>query len=239
MDTGPELSISLLPTCVLSRAGGEVVVPLRVQRLLALLALSHDRPLTRAHVAGSLWPDTTSSRAFSSLRSTLRGLRSLDPLVRVDVESVRLSPGVHVDWVEAVGHARRILDGDTRVPALRAVQLLRRGLLTDWCEEWLDAEQHSFLQLRVHALETLCLQLSQDGRHALAVEAGLAAVACEPLRESAHRALIRAHLAEGNHFDAMAQFRRFERDLRTELGLSPGPGVTRLLPGYSPVTAPS
>src|SRR5260221_14291993 len=43
--------------------------------LLALLTLRQDRPVQRAWLAGTLWPDTDQSRAFTSLRATLSELR--------------------------------------------------------------------------------------------------------------------------------------------------------------------
>src|SRR5258707_13948080 len=43
--------------------------------LLALLTLRQDRPVLREWLAGTLWPDTDQSRAFTSLRATLSELR--------------------------------------------------------------------------------------------------------------------------------------------------------------------
>jgi DNA-binding SARP family transcriptional activator len=90
-------------------------------------------------------------------------------------------------------------------------------------------ERERFRQLRLHALERLCDRLTAQGRFAEATEAGLAAVAGEPLRESAHRALIRAYLAEGNPGEAVGQYERLRALLRDELGVSPSPLVDRML----------
>jgi DNA-binding SARP family transcriptional activator len=49
-------------------------VPRSSQRLLAFLAL-HGRMVKRAAVAGTLWPDTSESRAYSNLRSALARLQ--------------------------------------------------------------------------------------------------------------------------------------------------------------------
>ncbi len=65
--------------------------------------------------------------------------------------------------------------------------------------------------------------------------AGLAAVAGEPLRESAHRALISAYLAEGNPGEAVRQYRRYCAILHKELRLEPSAQMTALLSGL-PVT---
>ena len=83
----------------------------------------------------------------------------------------------------------------------------------------LDRER--FRQIRLHLLETLCEELLEAGRYAQAIEAGYAAVCGEPLRESAYRALIRAHLAEGNTSEAIRQYERFRELLKRELDLEP------------------
>ena len=61
--------------------------------------------------------------------------------------------------------------------------------------------------------------MTGQGRGGEAIQAGLAAVAAEPLRESARRVLIRAYRAEGNVADAVRQFESFRTVLRDELGV--------------------
>ena len=53
------------------------------------------------------------------------------------------------------------------------------------------------------------------------MEAAIAAIAAEPLRESAQRALIEAHLGEGNWVEAHRGFVTYRDLLRRELGVSP------------------
>jgi DNA-binding SARP family transcriptional activator len=57
------------------------------------------------------------------------------------------------------------------------------------------------------------------------VQAGLAAVAGEPLRESAHRSLIQVHLAAGNPGEAVRQYRVYRRLLADELALEPSAAI--------------
>ena len=49
--------------------------------------------------------------------------------------------------------------------------------------------------------------------------------AAEPLRESAHRVLIDAHVGAGNRGEALRQFRVCRALLERELGLPPGPDL--------------
>ncbi len=75
----------------------------------------------------------------------------------------------------------------------------------------------------------MCERLTTARRYGEAVEAGLAAVRAEPLRESAHQVLVKVHLAEGNRFEATRQYQNRRRLLQSELGLEPSPGLTELL----------
>jgi len=64
------------------------------------------------------------------------------------------------------------------------------------------------------------------------------AVAAEPLRESAQRALITAHLAEGNQGEAIRQYRQFQHHLSVELGVQPSIDLQELMRGYVGEPAP-
>ena len=126
--------------------------------------------------------------------------------------------------------ARRVIDHDDDV--LRVKGLHRRlatDLLPDWYEDWVLAEQERYRELRLHALEGLCEWLTRLEEFGPAIEAGLSAVAGEPLRESARRALIRAYLAEGNQAAAVLQYRRFQSLLDRELGLAPSRSLASLV----------
>jgi DNA-binding SARP family transcriptional activator len=211
-----------------------VALPMTAQRLLVLLAL-HDRPMTRSHVAGTLWLDTTDEHAGASLRSALWRLRRPGhQLVEVSPNHLRLASDVTVDYREVTTRARRLLVGNApREPVPDAAELAG-DLLPDWWEDWILLERERFRQLRLHALETLCARLAATGRFAAAVEAGLSAVACEPLRESAHRLLIQVHLAEGNRAEALRQYQEYARLLYDELGLRPADAIRALVDPLRP-----
>jgi DNA-binding SARP family transcriptional activator len=233
----PAVRLSLLGTFQLAVDGVPVPVPFSAQRLLAFLGL-RDRPVLRSHVAGCLWPESPEVRAAANLRSALWRLGH--PSSRVVLAAGRylqLSPAVEVDLRRSTAIAQQLLDPDRPlVEADRAVSILTEDVLPDWFDEWIAVAREHFRQLRLHALEALCERLMGLGRYQEAIEAGLAAVAAEPLRESAHRALIRTHLAEGNLGEAMQQYRAFRRLLRAELGLDPSPSMEALVRGMRSVT---
>jgi DNA-binding SARP family transcriptional activator len=227
---GAEVRLSILDGFDVEAASGSLHLTRACQRLLALLAL-HDRPLLRTFVAGTLWMDSSEEHASGCLRSTLwRVHRARAGIVLSSVSHVWLDPAVRLDVREATTVAHRLLDRSTPYdPAYGVHVLLAVDLLPDWYDEWVVLERERFRQLRLHALEALCERLVAAGRRGEAVQAGLAAVAGEPLRESAHRTLIRAHLADGNRAEALRQYRWYADLLASELGLEPDPELTRLV----------
>lgn len=91
-------------------------------------------------------------------------------------------------------------------------------------------------QLRLRALEALSRRLMQMGRFGQAVQAGTLAVSAEPLRESGQRALVAAHLADGNVAAAVRQYESFREFVHDELGLEPSQEMQALVQGVDPVT---
>jgi DNA-binding SARP family transcriptional activator len=229
------VELSLLGSFVLTIGGRVVPVLPTAQRLIAYLAVQ-SRPAHRPRVAAVLWPDTPPSRAGANLRSALwRTQRLCLHLIAADAQHLMLDPGVVVDLRRGQRLADRLLDSgrdcaDILHAGARAD--LAEDLLPAWADEgWLAVEREHFRQLRLHALEAMGDRLIAAGRPGEAVAAGLAAVAAEPLRESAHRAVIRAHLAAGNRWAAARQYELCRRVFREDLGLSPSAELRQLARG--------
>lgn len=102
-------------------------------------------------------------------------------------------------------------------------------LLPGWYDDWVLSERERLNQLHVHALEVLSERLTEAHRFGDAVGAAMAAVAAEPYRESAHRAMIRAYFAEGNQAEAMRQYQKYRTLLRSETGLEPSSDIRDLI----------
>lgn len=230
---GPPFRLCLLGGFELTANAQALEIPTSAQRVVAFLAL-HDRSLSRSFVAATCWPDVSEKRALASLRSTLWRLHRLGlTLVSASVDHVWLDPRVQVDYREVTGVARAIL-GSSGAAGSDELKLLHLdgALLPDCYEEWVIFERERLLQLRLHALERLSERLVAVGMFAEAVEAALAAVAGEPLRESAHRALIGVYLAEGNTVSAIRQYERYETLLSEELQLTPSSLMKELLAAF-------
>lgn len=215
------------------RVGGwPVRVGAAAQRLLALLAV-RDQSTSRYQAAGMLWPDFPAERAAANLRSVMWRLQRCHPSFDTSLGDLRLADSVRVDLHEVARSARMLLHQREPLPEKVLHELLHANfydeLLPDWSEEWLIAERERFRQLRLHALEALCAQLSAVCWHGSAVDTGLAVVRTDPLRESGHSVLIKAYLAEGNYCEALRQFRRYSALIKSELRLDPSPRLREIL----------
>lgn len=201
------------------------------QRLLAFMGLR--RQTCRTVLAGTLWPDVTEGHARGSLRTTLWKLpRTEPPLIGCCGGVLRVTPTLQVDVHALTKTALGVVQGNDPAPhALSALGLLTvEDLLPGWDEDWILLERERLRQLRLHALDVLAETLIGQGRTALAIEAAWASVRTEPLRESAHRAVVSAHLAEGNVGEAVRHYEAFRRLLEDELGIAPSPRFARMLP---------
>lgn len=226
----PTVAVRLLDAFEV-RIDGELVDLTPVcQRVVAFLALT-DRPVLRQFIAFSLWTEKNEERAFGNLRSALWRIRRMD-LDLVTSLGGRLALGADI-WVDvraATATATAILAGCPPVPVHAGQALLSSGdLLVDWYDPWLAPEREHLRQLRLRALEALSAGLLERGDVTGALESALAAVAAEPMRESAHRTVIRAHLAEGNLAEALRQYETYRSSVFTELGIMPSPLMEALV----------
>jgi len=211
----------------------ELAVAAGGQRLIALLAL-RGRPVGRLCAAGTLWPDYPTERSLADLRTALwRINQSSRQVIAATPSLLMLETGIEIDVRNLVAFAHRLTRPGSASDALDldSVRLadLVGDLLPGWYDDWVQDEREWLRQTRLHALEALARRLSASGRHADAIQAALAAIRLEPLRETAHRSLIELHLAEGNWSEASGQFQRYRRLLRDELGLEPSDSMRLLL----------
>ena len=171
-----------------------------------------------ASLRSALWRCPTAGER-PVVRSTLTHL-ALDPELRVDLQtmSARAHELLALPSLDAGG-----VDVGTELPPFAD------DVLVGWYDEWVVAERERFRQLRLHALDQIGELLLRSRRYSEAVEVGLVAVSSEPLRESAHRLLVRAHLCEGNLAEALRQYRSYADLLSRELGVRPSAAMEELV----------
>lgn len=229
--TGADYHIQLLGGFHVTRDGGTVPLGPSGERLVALVAC-RSGPQPRHLVAGLLWPDRPEDRAKANLRSAVHRVAVSHPgLVASSARHVELGSLVAVDFRHASAAAHRILAGSVDSVTRELRTALTVDLLPCCEDDWIADERETYRQNRLHALEILCLALAEAGRYGEAVDAALAAIRAEPLRESAHRALVTVHLREGNYREALRQYERCRALLRDELGIGPSGQLRELISG--------
>jgi DNA-binding SARP family transcriptional activator len=210
--------------------GRDIEVSESGARLVACLALG-DRPRPRLSLASTLWADRNDTDAQASLRRALWRLNEAAPgLVERNGHRLVLADEVTVDAREVMTLAEDVANG--RPPGQinsDVVRLLQGDLLPTWSDDWLDASRESMRQARLRTLETLARVALEADRLHLALMIALAAVEIDPLRESARRIVITAHLAEGNVVDALRHYKAYRELLWIEIGLRPSRHLQELL----------
>ena len=198
------------------------------RRLLALLAVTAT-PRTATELATVLWPE----RSIDVALGTLAGVcDSLADVVTASGDTVRLADHVEVDLARALERLRAWKRDPGAVESStpdELVEVLAEDLLPGWGEVWARQERDRFRRVRLHALESLSRRLTEAGRHETAIRAGQLVVTEEPLRESARRALIQAHLAAGNVSEAVKQYDAFAETC-AKFGVAPGADLSAVFP---------
>ncbi|AUI52878.1 DNA-binding transcriptional activator of the SARP family [Arthrobacter crystallopoietes] len=198
---------------------------LRQQRLLAVLALLGGQP--RSSLAALLWPDSTDAQAAGSLRESIFLVNPQVPaLLSQTARLVGLKEDVGVDVRQIKVRAARLEEEPDLSHVRTMLQNMQDShLLPGWYEDWVVLEQERWQRLRLSVLERLAGILLVKGHIDAAMEAACAAIAIEPLRESAHTLLMQCHLAEGNNAEALHTYQSLSLRLRQEYGVSPSPVV--------------
>jgi len=229
---GPGAHLTLLGGFRLWVLDEEALVPVGAQRLLALLALRGR--MSRSRTAGTLWPLTTENRALANLRTAIWRVNHVAPnLLRTSSAAVDLEPDVDVDVRRLVSAAAVVMEDSATheqfLDVWRHAPHSAGELLPDWEEEWFVDERQRLRQLQLHVLEELAERLASQRRYGPALEAALAALRADPLRESAHRSVIRVHLAEGNTVEARRALDFCRLVLARDAGVEPSGATTQLV----------
>lgn len=220
------IRLQLLGAFAMRVDGDRVHLGRREERLLAFLAMrgtSH-----RPYVAGTLWPNSNEERALNSLRTAVLRVRRVAPeMLEADGSTLTLPTRVVVDLVELI-HCTELVIQHNRCDLERAEYLLGTGeLLPGWYDDWVIFERERLHHRRIRALEVLATHQLDEGHPDLALAAARDAVSLEPLRESARRLLIRAHVASGNRVLAAQVFTEYRSDLVRDLGIEPSPELLK------------
>jgi len=215
---------------------GEAVTGPPTQRhrlaLLALLAASPSRALTRDKLVAYLWPDRGARAARKLLNQSVYALRkALGEGVLLSIaEELRLDTSrVHCDVIafdEALGAGR----------LERAVRLYRGPFLDGFFldgasgfEHWVEGERGQLADAYAGALEELAESAGKRGELRSAVEWWKARAAHDPYDSRVALRLMELLDAAGNPAGALKHAADHERRLTEDLGIDSPPEVRRLV----------
>jgi DNA-binding SARP family transcriptional activator len=215
----------------------------QARRVFVRLAASHG-PVPHVDLADDLW-DTewpaaweVSLRALiSKLRTILAAVGAPDAIVSRDATyALHLPAGtwLDVDAAHDAIHRAEVArgvgdDAGAGAWALAARAIATRPLLPGEEGEWLEGLRRRLIDVRLRALECLGGIWVARGDPALAARDAAEAIGLDPFRESAHRLLIRAHLAAGDRAAAAHALARLRTLPADELGIAPSPETLELL----------
>jgi predicted ATPase/DNA-binding SARP family transcriptional activator/Tfp pilus assembly protein PilF len=221
---------------LVAEGDGRVVSRFRSQKTASLLAYLAYYPRTHGRdlLIELLWPEADVSAGRHNLSNALSWLRGqLEPpgvptgaVLVTDRLSARLNrDAVTTDttaFSAALQAATGASNGAERARSLtHAVELYRGELLPGYFEPWVLQERQWLAERYFQALGELLTHLEQTGEFERALEFARAGVSADPLREEAHRDLIRLLAAAGQPAAALRQFQELRRILRQELDTTP------------------
>jgi DNA-binding SARP family transcriptional activator len=230
--TRPRSTLDLLGGFALSVEDEPIPMNCVGAKIFAVLALQR-RPIPRPLLAEIMWPARPPGRAQANLRSVVWRLPVQSRrLLHDDAGLLTLRSCVDVDVHRVVRTCHSLLaigDGESSSGLIHLTGDLLDDLLPSWGDDWVITERARLRLLRLHALEALSARLLAAGRVVEALEAAAASFTAEPLRESAARAVITAHLASGNVADAHAVYLTYRSELMGQLGIEPSVHLLPLL----------
>jgi predicted ATPase len=249
------LSLSLLGPPQVTLGGSPVTgfAYDKVRALLAYLALEADRPHRRDALVGLLWPDLPEQAARNNLRQALANLRQAIgdhaaqlPFLLLTRETIQFNPtsdhwldvAVFTDLLAACdSHPHR--HPETCKPCAQrleqATTLYRGSFLEGFFlpdsvafDEWAVLKREGLQHRAIEALTRLATYHEHRGAYELAYHAVARLLEIDPLREEAHRQLMRVLTLSGQRNAALAQYERCRHLLAEELGVEPEAETTTL-----------
>jgi DNA-binding SARP family transcriptional activator len=217
-----------------------------VEQLLGYLLLHQESYHSREKLIDLLWAEGGAANGRASLSTTLWRLRKLleqlglqpDNFLQTSRDSVwfALEPGSYFD-VAAFEGALAAADAAVQAagPSAEYETLLDRGLAAyggmfcegiyeDWCLLARERLERHYLR----ASGQLMRLLMKRGAYEEAVKVGRRILEYDPLREEAHRAIMRCHHGLGQRAQGVRQFQVCSNLLQKEMGIRPMPETITL-----------
>ena len=208
----------------------------KTRALVAYLALQGARGQSREKLAELLWGNSAEEQARANLRQALSSIRKAlngdgAAYLVTDGDQISLAgPDIELD----VALFEHLVAEATPDALKRAVALYKGDLLDGFSlkeesfEAWVRAERERLRHLASDALTKLIAHCDEVGDTERCVETAARLLTLDPLREAAHRILMRAYAAQGRQASALKQFEACRDILKRELGVEPEPETVAL-----------
>jgi DNA-binding SARP family transcriptional activator len=213
--------------------GRRIELALRKAAALLVFLAEASGPVARETAATLLWPEADEEAARARLRRTMHKIRIAfgRQIVAASGASLSLHPALSVEVdAEAFEH------GSDRGSLETATDVYTGDFLAGFSlpdcpefEEWTFFRREALRSRLVQALERLIEAKIAGGEPRTAIVHAIRLVGLDPLSETAHRHLIRAHLRAGDRAAAERQLESCTRLLREELDIAPDPATVALL----------
>lgn len=213
--------------------GLRVSLALRKAAALLIFLAEAGGNVSRETVATLLWPEADEETARARLRRTLYKIRIAfaGELVVASGTTLGLRPTLSVD-IDTRAFERACDSGSLETAAGTYTGDFLGGFALPGCqefEEWAFFRREALRSRLTQTLERLIEMQIAAGDARAAIVHATRLVGLDPLSESAHRHLIRAHLAAGDRVAAERRLEACARLLRDELGVAPDPATLALL----------
>ncbi|UCG23946.1 MAG: AAA family ATPase, partial [Chloroflexota bacterium] len=195
---------------------------LKSQSLLAFLICNRQTCHPRERLAGMFWGGRSDHRARRSLSTAVWHIRSCLPdadFICSDLGSIQFDPDAPV-WLDAEAFAEYA--SRREFSDLQAASELYRGAFLDgFYDDWVLNERYRLENLYAEMLTRLMTGYESNASYGEALASAMQLLESDPLREDAHRVIMRAHCQLGRRNAALKQYDQCRQLLQDELGIEP------------------
>jgi DNA-binding SARP family transcriptional activator len=213
----------------------------KVLSLLGYLIAQHDVPQGRDKLVDLLWPDVLPRQGRRMLSDTLwRARRLLTPpgaddtaVLIIAGDTVTFRPDADT-WVDVIAFecslpAPTEAADERQIATMRsAIALYRGDFLEDCYDDWALYERERLRERYLGVSRQLLSHYFAARAYDAGLQMALQLVRADPLREDAHRDLMRLYYLLGREADALRAYEQCCKVLDQELGVEPDPETLSL-----------
>ncbi|MBL0373031.1 hypothetical protein JJB09_13430 [Rhizobium sp. KVB221] len=206
------------------------------QALIAMLALSNGRPISRSKLAGTLWAERTEDHARNSLRQAFFTIRhameghGAEPFM-FDNEAGWVQDGELVTDVQALVAAAASGLLPERLDYYEGEFLEGLNFSDETLEVWLRSERDRHHDLLFDCLMRIANSLEKSGDKEQAVAAARCLLRHDPYHEPSHRIVLRNYLSRGERARAIRYYETLGAQFKADLDVIPDAETRQLIAG--------